>query len=52
MNGTRVALYARVSTLHGQNPEMQLAELREHAMTETSFVKASENLVELGRAKS
>jgi hypothetical protein len=25
----RVALYARVSTLNGQNPEMQLAELRE-----------------------
>jgi DNA invertase Pin-like site-specific DNA recombinase len=28
----RVALYARVSTLHGQNPEMQLAELREYAL--------------------
>ncbi|MGA8529986.1 MAG: recombinase family protein [Acidobacteriaceae bacterium] len=28
----RVALYARVSTLHGQNPEMQLAELREYAV--------------------
>jgi DNA invertase Pin-like site-specific DNA recombinase len=28
---TRVALYARVSTLSGQNPEMQLAELREYA---------------------
>ena len=27
----RVALYARVSTLNGQHPEMQLAELREHA---------------------
>jgi DNA invertase Pin-like site-specific DNA recombinase len=27
----RVALYARVSTLHGQHPEMQLAELREYA---------------------
>ena len=27
----RVALYARVSTLSGQNPEMQLAELREYA---------------------
>lgn len=27
----RVALYARVSTLNGQNPEMQLGELREHA---------------------
>jgi DNA invertase Pin-like site-specific DNA recombinase len=26
-----VALYARVSTLHGQHPEMQLAELREYA---------------------
>jgi DNA invertase Pin-like site-specific DNA recombinase len=27
----RVALYARVSTTYGQNPEMQLAELREYA---------------------
>ncbi len=27
----RVALYARVSTTNGQNPEMQLAELREYA---------------------
>jgi DNA invertase Pin-like site-specific DNA recombinase len=27
----RVALYARVSTLNGQNPDMQLAELREYA---------------------
>ena len=27
-----VALYARVSTLNGQNPEMQLAELREYAI--------------------
>jgi DNA invertase Pin-like site-specific DNA recombinase len=27
----RVALYARVSTLNGQHPEMQLSELREHA---------------------
>lgn len=26
----RVALYARVSTLHNQNPEMQLTELREY----------------------
>jgi len=26
----KVALYARVSTLHNQNPEMQLAELREY----------------------
>jgi DNA invertase Pin-like site-specific DNA recombinase len=26
----RVALYARVSTLNGQNPEVQLAELREY----------------------
>jgi DNA invertase Pin-like site-specific DNA recombinase len=28
---TRVALYARVSTLNNQHPEMQLAELREYA---------------------
>jgi len=27
----RVALYARVSTLNGQHPEMQLAELRDYA---------------------
>jgi DNA invertase Pin-like site-specific DNA recombinase len=27
----RIALYARVSTMNGQNPEMQLAELREYA---------------------
>jgi DNA invertase Pin-like site-specific DNA recombinase len=28
----RVALYARVSTLNGQHPEMQLSELREYAV--------------------
>ena len=28
---TRVSLYARVSTLHDQDPEMQLRELREYA---------------------
>jgi DNA invertase Pin-like site-specific DNA recombinase len=28
---SRVALYARVSTLHNQDPEMQLSELREYA---------------------
>lgn len=28
---TRVAIYARVSTMNGQDPEMQLAELREYA---------------------
>ncbi len=27
----RVALYARVSTTYGQNPEMQLSELREYS---------------------
>jgi DNA invertase Pin-like site-specific DNA recombinase len=27
----RVAVYARVSTVNGQNPEMQLAEIREYA---------------------
>jgi hypothetical protein len=27
----RVALYARVSTLNGQDPEVQLSELREYA---------------------
>lgn len=29
--GIRVALYSRVSTNHGQDPEMQLRELREYA---------------------
>lgn len=28
----RVAIYARVSTLHSQNPDMQLSELREYAL--------------------
>jgi DNA invertase Pin-like site-specific DNA recombinase len=27
----RIAIYARVSTLNGQNPELQLAEIREYA---------------------
>lgn len=31
MKAERVALYARVSTLAGQSPEMQLVELREYA---------------------
>ena len=31
MKTERVALYARVSTLAGQSPEMQLVELREYA---------------------
>ena len=30
---TRVALYARVSTTNGQNPEMQLAELRPYVVS-------------------
>lgn len=29
--GTRIGLYARVSTLNGQHPEMQLHDLREYA---------------------
>jgi DNA invertase Pin-like site-specific DNA recombinase len=32
MENKRVALYARVSTLAGQSPEMQLVELREYAI--------------------
>src|SRR5450631_4424210 len=31
LTNTRVALYARVSTINGQDPEMQLSELREYA---------------------
>jgi DNA invertase Pin-like site-specific DNA recombinase len=30
-NSQKVGLYARVSTLVGQSPEMQLVELREYA---------------------
>ena len=30
---TQVALYARVSTLNNQNPELQLAELREYLLS-------------------
>ncbi len=28
---SRIAIYARVSTLNGQNPELQLSEIREYA---------------------
>src|ERR671922_2743753 len=31
MNGNRAAIYARVSTLNGQDPGLQLRELREYA---------------------
>jgi DNA invertase Pin-like site-specific DNA recombinase len=31
MKPKKVALYARVSTVNGQDPEMQLAEMREYA---------------------
>jgi predicted site-specific integrase-resolvase len=31
MNKNRVAIYARVSTVQAQDPEMQLSELREYA---------------------
>jgi DNA invertase Pin-like site-specific DNA recombinase len=31
MENTRIALYARVSTITGQSPQMQLVELREYA---------------------
>ena len=37
--GLRAALYARVSTTHGQDPEMQLAELREYAARRGYSVK-------------
>ena len=37
----RVALYARVSTLNGQNPETQLIELREY-ITRRNWVSAGE----------
>jgi hypothetical protein len=35
----RVALYARVSTPNGQDPEMQLSELREYASRRVSCVR-------------
>jgi predicted site-specific integrase-resolvase len=35
---TQVALYARVSTLNNQDPEMQLAELREYGCARVSTV--------------
>jgi DNA invertase Pin-like site-specific DNA recombinase len=41
MNKKRVALYARVSTLNGQNPEMQLGELRDYCQRR-GFVIANE----------
>src|SRR5579862_3725424 len=41
-----VALYGRVSTLNGQNPEMQLAELREYAQRRGWHV--SREYVDLG----
>ena len=36
----RVAIYARVSTLHNQDPEIQLAELREYAARRSSAMTA------------
>jgi DNA invertase Pin-like site-specific DNA recombinase len=41
MGTKRVALYARVSTLNGQNPEMQLGELRDYCQ-HRGFVIADE----------
>jgi DNA invertase Pin-like site-specific DNA recombinase len=41
MDKKRVALYARVSTLNGQNPEMQLGELRDYCQRR-GFVIANE----------
>lgn len=43
---SRVALYARVSTLAGQNPEMQLRELREYC--ERRGLKVVEEYVDKG----
>jgi hypothetical protein len=37
MANERVALYARVSTLQGQNPEMQLIELRSLPFARPNF---------------
>ena len=41
MGTKQVALYARVSTLNGQNPEMQLCELRDYCQRR-GFVVAGE----------
>jgi DNA invertase Pin-like site-specific DNA recombinase len=41
----RIAIYARVSTLHGQNPEMQRAELREYAGQRACYPSCSARAV-------
>jgi DNA invertase Pin-like site-specific DNA recombinase len=41
----RVGLYARVSTLNGQHPEMQLSELREYADRRGWEIVDSVNLI-------
>jgi DNA invertase Pin-like site-specific DNA recombinase len=43
MDKKRVVLYARVSTLNGQNPEMQLGELRDYCQRR-GFVIANEHV--------
>jgi len=40
MDKKRVALYARVSTMNGQNPEMQLCELREYCQRRNFVIVA------------
>jgi DNA invertase Pin-like site-specific DNA recombinase len=45
-NRTRVALYARVSTHHGQDPEVQLRELRAYAISRGWTI--TEEYIDLG----
>ena len=40
----RVALYARVSTMHNQNPEMQLSELRSMVPAEAGKLSLSTSM--------
>ena len=43
MQTRKVALYARVSTMNGQNPEMQLRELRDYCQRR-GFLIANEHV--------
>ena len=48
---TRAALYARVSTLNGQDPEMQLRELREYALAAVGWSRRNTSTKEYPASK-
>ena len=49
----RAALYARISTLnHGQDPEVQLRELRDYANAEDSPSRVSTSIGDLSMCKN